>query len=495
MRIVFRHTALSAAIAGVLFSPIVSAATSTAELANEVEQLKETVKRLEEALAAQQKAEPAPASKVDSAALEQKVKVLERKQEIAEEEAAKKKKEAPNFKAGEKGFAWTSADGDFELKLRGYVQADGRFSIDDDPALNGDLADTFLLRRVRPIFEGTVWKHFGFRVMPDFDGGTGNFTLQDAYIDVKYLPEASLRVGKFKGPIGLERLQSATDLAFVERGLPTNLVPNRDIGVQLYGDLFDGALSYAGGYFNGVVDRGSSNLDTTDDKEFAGRIFAHPFKNLFGPLQGLGIGIAGSYGDKNGASDVGNFVDQVQVRFFSFSDGTVASGTHTRIAPQGYYYWGPLGLFGEYVVSSQQFARGANQTRLDDEAWQLIGSWVLTGEDNGYKGIKPKRNFDPFNGGWGAFVLNARYGELDVDDDAFVGINGTNTDRLANPTSSATKAAEWGVGLNWHLNPNLKLYADYEQTKYDGGRSVEGVDAVFDRETEKTFFTRVQVSY
>lgn len=490
-----RYTALSAAIASALASPVAPAAT-TAELSKELEQLKETVKRLEQALSEQQKAAPAPAPATQE--LEQKVKVLERKQELAEEDAAAKKKTASTFKANEKGFSWTSADSDFELKLRGYVQADGRYIFDDNPNVSGDITDTFTLRRVRPIFEGTLWKYYAFRIMPDFDGGTGAFSLQDAHVDIKYLKEASIRAGKFKGPVGLERLQSGTDIRFVERGLPTNLVPNRDLGVQLYGDLFDGALSYAGGYFNGVTDRGSSGVDNSDDKEFEGRIFALPFKNLFGPLQGLGVGVGGSYGDQNGTGGIGNYVSQSQTAFYTYATGAAASGTHYRLAPQGYYYWGPLGVLGEYVVSSQEVRRVNNERELDHTAWQVIGSYVLTGEDNGYKGIKPKSNFDPFKGGWGAWELVARYGELDIDDDAFIGVGATaalrNASRLADPQASATEATQWGVGLNWYLNPNLKIYADYEQTDFDGGRAGTGT-TVLDRETEKAFFSRVQISY
>ncbi len=50
------------------------------------------------------------------------------------------------------GFFLESPNGDFKLKLRGYAQADARFFPFDE----GDTGqDSFFLRRVRPIFEGT----------------------------------------------------------------------------------------------------------------------------------------------------------------------------------------------------------------------------------------------------------------------------------------------------------------------------------------------------
>ncbi len=90
--------------------------------------------------------------------------------------------------AGRDGFSLRSADGNFQLRVRGYVQADYRGFLDDDerPA-----TDTFILRRVRPIFEGTLYKIFDFRLMPDFGGG--QTVLQDAYLEGRFSPRLMTR--------------------------------------------------------------------------------------------------------------------------------------------------------------------------------------------------------------------------------------------------------------------------------------------------------------
>ncbi|HTT08642.1 MAG TPA: porin [Gammaproteobacteria bacterium] len=536
-----RLSVLSLAVAGALHPAFAPAAT-TQELEKQLQILARKVKELEGALAESKKVEAAKpaASPAQVQELDQKIKVLERKQDIAEAEAVAKKKETPAFKAGPGGLVFSSADGDFSLKIRGYLQADSRFAMDDTRTGtgNGNITDTFLLRRVRPIFDGTVFKYYDYRIMPDFGTNdvTNNTVLQDAYIETNanLSPLAKLRIGKFKGPIGLERLASATDIKFVERGLPTNLVPNRDIGIDLNGELFDKSVNYSIGYFNGVADGGSNgDPDFTDDKEFEGRIFALPFKNAFSPLQGLGLGIAGSVGDQNGAAGlpsgtgpIPGYKSQGQATIFSYlqagtgpiTNAAIAAGGHYRISPQGYYYWGPFGLLGEYVDSTQRVSRNDPTSKLTDrqsvgnDSWQIVASYVLTGEDNGYKSIIPKNKFDPFSGGWGAWELVGRYDELDVDDDAFTGITpstGTTAaklaarqaTRLANPFTSVTEAWEWGIGVNWYLNSAVKLAADYEQTDFKGGGGVEGGGAEKltstpdNRETEKVFFTRVQLSY
>ncbi|WP_298433472.1 porin [Geobacter sp.] len=416
----------------------------------------------------------APSPTLEERVKELNQKVLDLEKRRQEDDA--KAKDAPMVGAGEDGFFLRSASGDFQLKLRGYVQTDGRFFLEDDrkPAI-----DQFLLRRVRPIVEGTMYRYFDFRIMPDFGGG--KVELQDAYLDIRYWSQAKLRAGKFKGPVGLERLQSGTDLLFVERALPTNLVPNRELGFQLHGDLLGGALSYAVGVFNGVADGASSDGDSGDDKEFEGRLFAHPFRNsAITPLQGLGLGVAGSYGTTDGT--LPGYKSPGQNTFFSYKTGSTASGIHYRIAPQGYYYQGPFGIFGEYVVSSQDVRNGAEGKELHNTSWQVAASYVVTGDKASYKGVVPKQKFDPRNGAWGALEIAARYAELSVDRDAFP--------IFADPASAARKARAWGVGTNWYLNKSVKIVLNYEQTAFDGG-AAGGAD----REDERVVLSRLQVAY
>src|SRR5213078_5313763 len=94
--------------------------------------------------------------------------------------------------------------------------------------------DGFLLRRARPIFQGTVYRDFDFVFVPDFGGSS--VQIFAAYANYRYDSWLQLRAGKFKVPVGLEQLQSDPVTSFNERSLVTDLVPNRDIGFQLWGD-------------------------------------------------------------------------------------------------------------------------------------------------------------------------------------------------------------------------------------------------------------------
>jgi phosphate-selective porin OprO/OprP len=419
------------------------------------------------------------------AALEQELKVLARKAEIEKEDAAAAAKAAPGIRSGKDGFGLKSADGSFQIKFRGYVHSDTRTYPNDEVKA----ADQFLLRRVRPIIEGSVYKLFDFRVMPDF--GEGKTVLQDAYITARFHPLLQIRAGKFKAPLGLERMASATEILFVERGLPTGLVPNRDIGVTVNGDIQGGAWTYSAGVFNGVTDGGSTDGDDQDGKDFVARVFATPFKaSKNQALQGLGFGVAGSYGIQRGtaaAPNVASYKSNGQLTFFKYRADTtdagtaIADGAHYRYSGQGYYFAGRAGVMVEQAFSSQRLRRGTTVTDAGNNALQISGSYVLTGEKASYKGVTAAHPFDRAAGSWGAFELVARYNAMTVDKGVFP--------FFANPANAAQSAKAWGTGVNWYLNPSIKIVADYERTTFVGGA------AGGNRPVEHDFLTRFQISF
>lgn len=431
---------------------------------------------------------PQPAMEERLEQLDQSVRVLSRKQEIEQEAAAARLKEAVQVTADKNGFSLRSADGAFRFRIGGVVQADARAFLENEPS--GGTTDNFLLRRVRPVFEGTFAEKFGFLIRPEF-GNQGALSLLDGYVEARFAPYFRLRGGKFKAPAGLERLQSPSDIAFIERAFPTQLLPNRDIGFQVAGDLLDNRLGYAFGWFNGVRDNSSADSDTNSAKDFAARVFAHPFRKSENTLiQGLGLGIAVTSGDQPGSpasSGLPAYLSPGQQTFFSYAGGAFASGDRHRWSPQLYHYAGPFGFMAEYAAVSQKVTRAGVQQTVDNRAWQIYATWVLTGEDATYQRVTPRHGFDPEKGGWGAFEVGLRVSRLDIDDDAFAGAAGT---RLADPSASARSATDVGLTLNWYLNRNIKIQTSYDQTRFDGG-AAGGRDAP----DEKVLVTRLQAAF
>ncbi|MBV9479656.1 MAG: porin [Acidobacteria bacterium] len=387
-------------------------------------------------------------------------------------------KSTPPVSLGADGLIFSTEDKAYRLQVHGYVQGDDRMFSDN---IKGEALDTFLFRRIRPIFEGTLFNAVDFRFMPDF--GQNNPQIQEAYLEVKTLPFAKLRVGKFKEPVGLEVLKSDRELTFAERSLASDLVPLRYMGAQVGGSFLSNSFSYEVGYFNGANDGSNGSFKWIAANEAAARVFLQPFASTQAiALRQLGFGVAGSAGDQHGA--IAGLKTVGQSTFFKYSSTATANGQHNRVAPQAYYYGGPLGVLTEYVISSQDVLNKKVNRRIRNEAWQAEASVVLTGEKNGYGGIRPRYSFEPNRGvrHLGALELALRSSQLRIDKDAFP--------LVASPKTAAQKAQEWGIGLNWYLNRFAKLATDYEHTTF--GMAAGNV-APF--HSENVLMSRIQLAF
>jgi phosphate-selective porin OprO and OprP len=353
------------------------------------------------------------------------------------------------------GLWLSTADEATQLHVHGYIQADDRMFTS---STHDEELDAFLFRRIRPLFEGTLFNAVDFRFMPDF--GQGIQQVQEAFLEEKTFSFAKLRVGKFKEPIGLEVLRSDRELIFAERSLASDLLPLRYIGTQLSGSVLSDSIAYEGGFFQGSSDGSNGAFSQwTSSHETVARLFLRPFAatpvNL---LHQLGFGVAGSTGDQEGA--IAGLKTVAQTTFFKYSSSAVANGLHNRLSPQAYYYTGPFGVLGEYVISSQEVLNKNYTGRVKNQAWEATGSVMLTGEKNSYAGVRP-RNAREHVTGWrrfGGVELALRYSQLAIDGGAFL--------HFANVSTSARLAKEQGVGLNWYLNRYVKLVTDFEHTNF-----------------------------
>jgi phosphate-selective porin OprO/OprP len=429
--------------------------------------------------------------------IDQRARIAERKLELAEEAAAARAKETPSVTAEEAGFGIASPDKRYQLRIRGLVQVDVRRFFGDDTQRD---KDTFLLRRVRPTIEVTLLGLADARITPDFAGGTTQ--LYDVYIDVHPRPWLRLRAGKFKPPVGLERLQSDGDLVFTERALDQNLTAQRDIGVQLWGDVAGGLVRYEAAVLNGVPDFGLNDTDIDYSKSFAGRLLVQPF--AWEPLRWLGrlgVGIAAETGYEKGSSAIvngavpnswlGSFRTAGQNTVFAYNASTtdatqtvIAFNRHTRVNPQLYYYFQGFGLEAEYVREYQELDRGGDSAAVNNSAGHVTGAFVVGG-DRTFEGPRVHHPFNLATGDLGALEVGVRYNWLTIDDVAFQG--------LADATKSVAKAQGWGVALSWYLAKSLRAAVSYDQTSFTGG--AKRGTATADRNTEKILIGRLQVGY
>ena len=418
------------------------------------------------------------------ARLEQELDTLKRQRELDQEIATSTAAKTPIATLDRKGLSFTSADGKYAFGLNAQVNVDVHSFSND----GGALRDEVVGRLIRPTFSGRAG-NASFRFTPELGGSSSAAaSIVDAYIEYKFSDAVQFRGGKFKSPLGLERLQSDADVIWTERGHSTNLVPNRDVGYQVFGTLFDNAVEYQVGLFNGATDGVNLNNDLDNQKDVAYRVFTQPFLNssvVF--LQGFGVGYAGSDGKHLGNTtdtQLASYKTPGQQTFFKYATGVYSNGKETRSNPQAWFYLNNFGLLADYVTVKQDVALGLKSAELENKALDVSASWVLTGENVSYKGgVKPAKDFSLKNGTWGAFELTARYGYTEIDPDAFTG-------GFASASSAAQKATSTGFGIGWYWSENLKLLADYDSTEFDGGAA-----AGADRRKEEFTSGRIQFRY
>jgi len=433
---------------------------------------------------------PALSTRLDD--IDQTARIAARRIENLEEQLATRAKEAPTIQADDKAFALKSADAAYTLRFYGLLQADSRWFIND--GVLSDRADTFLIRRFRPGMGGTLFNFSDFRFTPDLAGGTA--AVFDAYVDLHPFPELRLRVGKFKPPLGLERLQGDASLEFLERALSQNLTPQRDVGASLWGDIAGGIVRYDLGIFNGATDNTNPDIDSNHAKDFVGRLLIQPFKTEALKSYGsLGVHFAVSTGNRLGtptATQLPTFRSGGQQAIFSYlapanADGVAfAHHRETRINPAIFYYFGSLGFLAEYVQAHQQIQKGNPITTLTNRAGHATLSYAFNAL-NSLEGAVPLTRFDPAKGTWGALEVALRVNYLKISDAAF-------DFQLASETASIRRAVAEAVALTWIPSLTTRLAVSYELTSFKGGAATPD-KKVADRKTEHVIITRAQVNF
>jgi hypothetical protein len=154
------------------------------------------------------------------------------------------------------------------IELHGYAQ--GGYSYDD----NGKTSSSFNLKRTLFWAKARVTDRFSFLFMHDFSS-----VVQEYYLDYRFSKDKSLnvRLGQFKHSYSMENPLSPTMLELIdvysqavlflagEGPDPLNGVNyGRDLGMMVYGDLFNNKIHYELAVMNG---QGINRKDLNTDKD------------------------------------------------------------------------------------------------------------------------------------------------------------------------------------------------------------------------------------
>ena len=299
------------------------------------------------------------------------------------------------------------------------------------------------------------WVYTIFGATNAFDKGFNeealdDFSLFDWRLDVPFVANSVLSIGKQKEPISGERVQSMLHNHMQERTAVSDaLLPSRNVGIVWNGT---GALPYstwAVGVFNDWFD---TNKDIDESStQYIGRATWAPLRTDDDSSL-LHVGIGYRYSDaKEGfrfstEPEFNQSSDFVDTGFDTPTGVLLAANFQTWNAELSWRR-GPLWLATEYTRTAVDNPDLANP---DFDGFWIGASWVLTGEMRPYNKKSGTFGSVPisksvYQGGKGAWDLSARWSSIDLSDGL---VEGGEMDVAS-------------LGVSWWLTPFFSLGMNY----------------------------------
>ncbi|WP_090661028.1 OprO/OprP family phosphate-selective porin [Nitrosomonas marina] len=399
-----------------------------------------------------------------------------------------------NISLGEDGaFRFGSNNGHFNFRLGGRIHADATFSSGDDfvdAGGNGIEANNGTeIRRGRLKFEGTFFRDWFFKTEVDF--ADNEVSVKDMFIQYHGTEFARIRVGEQKQAFSRELQESSNDLLFLERSVMNVLNgPTVDRALGLNISASGTAIFGLGQNWTSQIGIYGDTIDANKRNTFADEGWAINSRMTFAPIaeadRVIHIGIAGNFREPNDAGEIIDTPLSLAYETTHMSNlnliRTDISGVDNivMLGVEGHGLLGPFSVGGEYTHS---WTNLQGTPDLSFQGWYTEAAWTLTKEPRVYTDglfyrVIPNSAFSLNNGGWGAWEIAARYGEVDLNDGMYKG------GKLGNLT----------VGLNWYPNRIVRFMASYDHvltirnsplTRRDGSRA-DNLD---------TFMFRAQMAF
>jgi phosphate-selective porin OprO/OprP len=366
------------------------------------------------------------------------------------------KKDVNNIivKLNQKGLQVETADKKFKMKIGGRVHADATFHSGDNKIEASQATNGTEIRRARLYLKGTMWNDFKY--MSEFDFADNGTSVKDLYLTYTGLDWLDITVGQQKQPISMELQESSNDIMFTERSLVNTIT----------GPAFDRAIGVhfksSGKNWSGQIGAYGESID--NDKVVGDEGWGVTSRVTYAPIktkdQVVHLGAYGGFRETNDDSDLLSGGSDFDLRYetthmsnfyLTRTNGITGANNISIGGAEAAYMQGPFSIQGEYAYSWVERDGAPN---VDFNAFYVQTGWTLTGESRSYKGsdgefkrLKPATNFSLNGDGWGAVELAARYDQADMNSED---VNG-----------GSEKAVT--VALNWYLNENVRLMADYRR--------------------------------
>jgi hypothetical protein len=304
-----------------------------------------------------------------------------------------------------------------ELKIGGLVQAQADFG-DQGDVRWATANDRFYMRRVRLNTLGRFMEHFDFRAEVELAGSMGEapgmrVQLTDGWVNWNRYDFARVKAGQFFPAFGFEKRQPPATLQSIEFSLAGDqMLPDRQVGTQVWGEAWEKRMSWSFGVFNGM--NANSSFNDSDNFMVVPRLEGKPFKGQLLGLDGQwAVGMSAYYSDNERFPLPAGLVTPGQTNVFAGQRLGAAVDTQLKL--------GPVDVWAEYFRTEFDPDIGSSH---DAEGWYVLGGYYVV----------PRK-----------LQALVKYETFDPD----TGVSGDSTDT-------------WTFGLSYAFKGyNLKLFANY----------------------------------
>ncbi|MEN8210596.1 MAG: porin [Thermodesulfobacteriota bacterium] len=361
-----------------------------------------------------------------------------------------------------------SADGNFEYKIDGRIMLDTGF-LDNSQDANSLYANTEF-RRLRLAIKTKMYKDWAGEF--DVDFADEELDVKDMWVSYNGLPNTIIKLGNHKPNFCMDEVTTSRWVTFMERSMVSDAFsPGRRIGLSgtNWGKYYFAGLSVFGDELDEDKEYGSET-NQSEPYSFSTRLVGRPYvTDDNSSVFHVGLNYMNRKLAKSEQAEDDEFRYKVRPEAH-FVDYKMLEGAKLDAVEDVITYglelagkWNKFSFQGEYMISELKRYAGNDDAEFD--GWYVMASYFLTNDQRPYNlddaefgGIVP-------TGKWGAWEVAARYSNLDLNDST---VYGNDVD------DNGGSADAFTLALNWYINNNFMIKANYINVDYDESANMGG---------------------
>ncbi len=381
-------------------------------------------------------------------------------------------------------LVFESKDKKFKYWFDTRVYLDGAYFFDKD-ALN-PIGNGVNVRRARFALKANLWEDWYGEI--DLDFAYSKTELKDAYI--KYHKDMwNIKAGNFKEGFSMESTTTSRYITFIERSLVNEFAPSRHMGIQanVFGNNW---LAIGGIHFQNIGDAEEVGFSKDANKDLGtDEGYSYTARAIYMPIQkpGFVIHAGAAVSHRLPKTDLEvpesyristRTLTSINRKKYLDTDDILNVENNTIYGFELAASWNQFMFQGEYMLNNINRIEG--MSTIGFNGFYVQAGWLIFGGKYVYN--NKEGEFTQISRGkkWGDIELAFRYDYLDLNDFGAKVYGGS--------------GEAYTLGLNFHVNDNVKFMLNYSYTKHDRYANGKGKLVIYKDNADVTYKDPFEVS-